>query len=232
MRDKYIMARKINSMPIIAIFLLVGIIILVIYIGQSEHKQQHQQIIETPIINISGISTRNSPAVILDPYGPPLRNDGVFFPRDAGDIRGTIPIVPCPKARPHESITNSCNSCCKCNKCNSCLAGMPINVETRGMPMEFTQVGILTRGSGHGNDILSIMGRRLLNGSDKWQYYTMSNSGIMPTKVSISVKGRDAMGEYGVDRLYNGDSVFVDGYEQVYRAKMYENSKFRYIPFI
>lgn len=162
-----------------------------------------------PVSNITGISTRNSPAVIVDPYGPPLRNDGVFFPRDSGDIRGGIP--------------------CKCGSCSMCLGGVPINIETRGMPMEFTQVGILTRGS---DNVLTLMGRKLTNGSDKWQYYTYTNSGIMATKVSVYANGRDAMGEYGIDRMYSGDNVYVDGYEEMYRTKMYENSKFRYLPLL
>lgn len=165
-----------------------------------------------PASNIAGVSTRNSPAVVVDPYGPPLRNDGVFFPRDSGDIRGGVPVV-----------------ACKCGSCSTCLGGVPINIETRGMPAEFTQVGILTRGS---DNVLTLMGRKLVNGSDKWQYYTYTNSGIMATKVSVYAKGRDAMSEYGIDRLYDGDNVFVDGYEETYRAKMYENSKFRYLPFL
>ena len=220
---------KNNKLLPFVIFLLVSMIAIVMYIGipsssptckscnyshsNISHVNTVAEII--PVSNIAGISTRNSPAVVIDPYGPPLRNDGVFFPRDSGDIRGGIPVVPC-----------------KCGSCNLCLAGVPINIETRGMPMEFTQVGILTRGSGKGEEILSLMGRKLMTGSDKWQYYTYTNSGIMPTKVSVYVNGRDGMGEYGLDRLYSGDHVFVDGYEEVYRTKMYENSQFRYIPFL
>lgn len=216
--------RKINSLSIIIIFLLIGIISLVTYVGINTINTKKYKYVEmeTPIlappIQLTAISTRNSPSVILDPYGPPLRNDGVYFPKDSADIRGGVPLVPC--------------DTCLVNREAMCPVGIPINIETRGSPMEFTQVGILTRGSGRGDQVLSLMGRKLMNGPDKWQYYTLTNSGIMPTKVSIYRNGRDAMGEYGIDRLYDGDNVFVDGYEEVYRAKMYENSTFRYIPFI
>lgn len=215
-------------MPIVIIFLLIFIIGLVIYVGThgianvrakeaeySESKIKIAPMLE-PKTELLAVSTRNSPVAIIDPYGPPLRNDGVFFPRDSADIRGTNTLV--------------------VNEPKVCAIGVPINIETRDcahcLPREFTQVGILSRGSGRGDQVLTLMGRRLMLGSDKWQYYTLTNSGIMPTKVSVYSNGRDAMGEYGVDRLCNGDNVFVDGYEEVYRAKMYENSTFRYIPFI
>jgi hypothetical protein len=46
--------------------------------------------------------------------------------------------------------------------------GIPVNVESRGPSPSYTQVGILTRGSG-GDLILPLMGRRLSSGRDKMQ---------------------------------------------------------------
>jgi hypothetical protein len=152
-----------------------------------------------PPITLNGISTRNDP--INDPYNPPLRNDGYYFPRDSADVRG-----------------------------------IPINIKTRGTGMDYTQIGILTRPNikNHHNDemILPLMGRRLMTGRDKWQYYTMSNTGNMNTKLPVSLNGKSCTGEYGCDEIHNNDTVYVEGYKDTFVATIYENSTFSYIPYI
>jgi hypothetical protein len=96
-------------------------------------------------------------------------------------------------------------------------------------------MGILTL-LANGNDrpdmILPLMGRRLLSGLDKWQYYTISNTGAINTKLPISVKGRNCSGEYGCDPLMNGDVVFVEGYKNTFTVTLYDTAKFQYIPYI
>jgi hypothetical protein len=109
--------------------------------------------------------------------------------------------------------------------------GIPVNIETRGLNLDYTQMGILTRGNGS-DMILPLMGRRLMSGLDKWQYYTISNTGNMNTKLPISVKGRSCSGEYGCDSIVNGDMVYVEGYNDTFRVTIYETNKFNYIPYI
>jgi hypothetical protein len=109
--------------------------------------------------------------------------------------------------------------------------GIPVNIETRGLNLDYTQMGILTRGNGS-DMILPLMGRRLMSGLDKWQYYTISNTGNMNTKLPISVKGRSCSGEYGCDSIVNGDMVYVEGYNDTFRVTIYESGKFSYIPYI
>jgi len=122
---------------------------------------------------------------------------------------------------------------------------IPINVQTRGAMMDFSQMGILTTTNHNNNnnnnnnnkstEILPLMGRQLtLGSSDKWQYYTYANNGntFVQTRLPIMVKGRDASGEYGCDRLYTDDVVYVEGYGEQFRVKIYENSLFTYIPVI
>jgi hypothetical protein len=109
--------------------------------------------------------------------------------------------------------------------------GIPVNIETRGLNTDYTQMGILTRGNGS-DMILPLMGRRLMSGLDKWQYYTISNTGNMNTKLPISVKGRSCSGEYGCDSIVNGDMVYVEGYNDMFRVTIYESGKFNYIPYI
>ncbi len=105
---------------------------------------------------------------------------------------------------------------------------MPINVETRGPSPTFSQIGILTKSEE--NLILPLMGRRLMR--DKYQYYTFSNTGNINTKLPVSKNGKSCTGEYGCDELYDGDTVYVEGYRDTFRATIYENSRFNYIPYL
>jgi hypothetical protein len=108
--------------------------------------------------------------------------------------------------------------------------GMPINVQTRSVNDSYKQLGILTRRSS--DLILPLMGRQLTVGNYKWQYYTMTTTGNMNTKLPISLNGKSCTGEYGCDSLNNGDIVYVEGYSDTFRVTLYENSTFNYIPFV
>jgi hypothetical protein len=111
---------------------------------------------------------------------------------------------------------------------NRYATGIPVNIETRGLSQEYTQMGILTKD----DKILPLMGRRLITGLDKWQYYTISNTGAINTKLPMYVRGRSCSGEYGCDCLMNGDIVFVEGYKESFSVTLYETAKFQYIPYI
>lgn len=185
------------------LFILVMITILLCYMYYQQYiKERKEEKENTKIVIVNppassplvGISTRND--VLNDPYAPPMKNDGYFFPPDSGDIRG-----------------------------------IPVNIRTRGLDMNYQQVGILTRTNSSAELILPLMGRRLMNGRDKWQYYTMSNTGNLNTKLPVSVKGKSCTGEYGCDNIMNGDIVYVEGYKDTFNATIYENNLFNYIPF-
>jgi hypothetical protein len=107
-----------------------------------------------------------------------------------------------------------------------------INIPTRGPEMEYTQTGILTRENSGDDLILPLMGRRSSNGRDKYQYYTMTNNaGNIHTKLPISVKGRSCTSDLGCDEIFNGDVVYVEGYKDTFRATIYENMLYKYIPY-
>jgi hypothetical protein len=113
--------------------------------------------------------------------------------------------------------------------------GLPVNIRTSSANTPYRQIGILTRNVRGGMEplILPLFGRSLLNGRDKWQYYTMSNSGgaAFNAKLPISVNGKSCTSEYGCDSISNGDTVYVEGYEDTFRATIYENATMNYIPF-
>ena len=220
---------KSNKIMIYLAISLVAFIAMVLYNSilmnetVSIKENLSQPIMISPEI-IGGISTRNLPEVAIDVYGPPLRDEPLNihscrgYPINSTDIRGSLPV--------------------KSKICN-CVEGLegyvvPVNIETRGIPCEFTQVGILKNDTKMQDKVLSLFGRKIMTGGDKWQYYTLSNVGIMPTRLPIHViqnggKAKDGMCEYGIDRLYSGDVVIVDGYNDEYIVQIYENRQYRYI---
>jgi len=106
---------------------------------------------------------------------------------------------------------------------------VPITVQTQRGDSHYTQVGILTRNGGS-SIILPLYGRMVNSSRSKWQYYTLNDSNNH-VRLPINVKGRNASDEYGVDELYNGDSVYVQGYNEIFSVTIYENNRFTYNPF-
>ncbi len=150
-----------------------------------------------------------------DPYNPPL-----VYP----ETQDTLTLLPPPIVLPNSPIVGSLT--------HQPIHVVPINVRTNGMPVEYRQLGILTRTSSGEREklILPLMGRSLNNGRDKWQYYTMSNSpGAAQNRLPISVNGRSCTSEYGCDSISNGDVVYVEGYEEIFRATLYETGLFSYL---
>jgi len=111
---------------------------------------------------------------------------------------------------------------------------IPINVSTNISAVEtnYRQVGILTPlNCKDSNNILPLMGRILFNRRDLWNYYTISNQ-HNNVKLSILVKGKNALNDNGVDKLYSDDIVYIDGVNEKYKVKIYENDTIKYLPSI
>jgi len=148
---------------------------------------------------------------LSDPYIPPLKSV---------DIRGQ-PSIPVVVGQPRYGTGAG--------------FGLPVNISTSSADMPYQQIGILTktvqssRLEGGEPTILPLMGRSLMNGRDKWQYYTVSNTNNS-VRLPVSVKGRSCTNEYGCDSIYNGDTIYVEGYDDTFKATIYENSTLRYIP--
>jgi hypothetical protein len=186
----------------LGLFLILFIILAFLYYIFLTRPTGHPYIYSMPLTMappissigpIGSIGSNVTPNVMMDPYTPPVRTDGMYFP-----------------TRPR---------------------GIPVNIETRGLQNEYTQMGIITCEHKE-NMILPLMGRRLITGLDKWQYYTISNTGAINTKLPIRYKGRGCSGEYGCDCLMNGDVVYVEGYQDTFRVTLYDTATFQYIPYI
>ena len=105
---------------------------------------------------------------------------------------------------------------------------VPINVPTQGVETNYRQVGILTRINGP-ETILPLMGRPTITNRDKWNFYCMSDKN-QAIKLPVTNAGKSCTSEYGCDNLYNGDTVYVEGYNDAFKVTMYDNSTIRYIP--
>jgi hypothetical protein len=107
------------------------------------------------------------------------------------------------------------------------MGGIPINIPTQSVNSSYRQVGILTRG----DTILPLMGKPLFTNRDKWNFYTMNDKNNM-IKLPLSNKGKSCTNEFGCDNIYNGDNVYVEGYNNSFKATIYDNQVMQYIPFL
>lgn len=215
----FICVENLTLLVLVAIFILI-IFLYNNYISKVYAPTNSSNIMVIPSpptpITLGGLSTRTIPNDILnDPYIPPLKRDDYFLgPSLSGDIRGLPIIIEEPVVRK-----------------------LPINVETRGIASDYTQMGILTKAGFSDKEedsshtlILPLMGRRIMTGRDKWQYYSISNTGTLNTKLPVKVQGRSCTSEYGCDPIMDSDIIYVEGYKHTFKATIYENNLFNYIP--
>ena len=111
---------------------------------------------------------------------------------------------------------------------------VPINVSTNigAVDTNYRQMGIITPLNGTSKDnILPLMGRPLFTSRSKWQYYTISNQ-HNNVKLPISFQGRSALNDNGVDQIYDGDTIYVEGYNEPFKVVVYENDTIKYLPYV
>ena len=111
---------------------------------------------------------------------------------------------------------------------------IPINVSTNigAINTEYRQLGILTPLNQVSKDnLLPLMGRPLFTNRQKYQYYTISNQ-HNNIKLPVSVKGKSGTNEYGVDEVFNGDTVYIEGYNDAFRVTIYDSDTIKYIPYL
>jgi len=113
-------------------------------------------------------------------------------------------------------------------------ASVPINISTNvgAVDTNYRQIGILTPMNGQTKDnILPLMGKPLFTNRDKWNYYTTSNQ-HNNVKLPISRNGKSCTNEYGCDRLYNGDTVYIEGINEAYKITIYDSDTIKYLPYL
>ena len=174
--------------------------------------------------------------------GPVIPRPNTFFTNQEGDTLSN------PYAPPLKDVFF--NGAASCARCTSCIGaggagGVPINMATNTgatVNTSYQQIGLLTKadtdnrsnsGSNSGSDpvIMPLMGKPLFTSRYKWLFYTISDKNNA-MKLPIIIKGRNALSEIGVDNVYTGDTVYVQGYNDQSKVTLYENSAPQYIPFI
>jgi hypothetical protein len=111
----------------------------------------------------------------------------------------------------------------------------PVNVQTRGVPDAYQQMGVLTTQGGTDNSgtptrtILPLFGRQLTTNRDRWNYYTRTD-GMNPVQVPVQYKRRNCDSDNGCDEIIDGESVGVPVMGQSFTATVYRYSTPRYLP--
>jgi hypothetical protein len=78
-------------------------------------------------------------------------------------------------------------------------------VPTRGIPETYQSMGIITLADGK---ILPLYGRRTASRSDRFQYYTRTDT-YNPVQLPIRVRRRDCQDDIGCEELSNDDDVTI-----------------------
>lgn len=98
-------------------------------------------------------------------------------------------------------------------------------IPTRGIPETYQSMGIVTMSDGK---ILPLYGRRTASRSDRFQYYTRTDT-YNPVQLPIKVKRRDCQDDVGCEELYNDDEVNIASMGKG-RATIYRFDGPAYIP--
>ena len=114
------------------------------------------------------------------------------------------------------------------NNSNYSGAKLAINIPTQSINTEYRQIGILTRVNGP-ETILPLLGRPLFTNKDKWNFYTMNDKNGM-IKLPLRFKNKSCTSLQGCDNVYSGDTVYVEGYSDIFRVTVYDNNTLEYIP--
>jgi hypothetical protein len=97
---------------------------------------------------------------------------------------------------------------------------------TRGLPETYQSMGVITMDDGQ---ILPIYGRRTASRSDRFQYYTRTDT-YNPVQLPLRHKRRDCQDDIGCEELFDGDSITVAATNQVGRATIYRFDGPTYVP--
>ena len=88
---------------------------------------------------------------------------------------------------------------------------------TRGAPEQYQQMGVIV---GPDNKPLPLYGRRTAPRSDRFNYYTRTDS-YNPVALPLIYKQKDCQDNLGCDELFSGDSLRVGATGDVMKVTMY-----------
>jgi len=105
------------------------------------------------------------------------------------------------------------------------IASIPINIPTQGLPESFQSVGLVNVDGA----VWPLYGRRTAGGSDRWNYYTRTDS-FNPVPIPIRFQKRDCMDDVGCQEILSGERIKIEVVGKEGTTKMYRFDGPKYIP--
>ena len=105
------------------------------------------------------------------------------------------------------------------------IASIPINIPTQGLPESFQSVGLVNVDGA----VWPLYGRRTAGGSDRWNYYTRTDS-FNPVPIPIRFQKRDCMDDVGCQEILSGERIKIEVVGKEGTTRMYRFDGPKYIP--
>jgi len=100
-----------------------------------------------------------------------------------------------------------------------------IGIATQGLPESFQSVGIVNVG----DQVLPLYGRRTTGSSDRWNYYTRTDS-YNPVPLPVKFQKRNCMDDVGCQEIMSGESIKIDALKKEGKTDIYQFNGPKYIP--
>jgi hypothetical protein len=111
------------------------------------------------------------------------------------------------------------------------LPDRQINIRTRGGPLEYQQLGILTSVN-NTNDVRPLFGRQTYSGSNQWNYYSASGSDF-GARIPIFYKNEICTDSRGCREIMDGEYIRIGNVSnEEFIFTKYSNNEYDYIPYI
>ncbi len=105
------------------------------------------------------------------------------------------------------------------------LSRLPFNQPTQGLPESFQSVGLIRVE----DKMLPLYGRRTAGSSDRWNYYTRTDT-YNPIPLPIQIQKRDCMDDVGCPEVSSGERVHVRGLQKEGQTEIYRFDGPKYLP--
>jgi len=104
-------------------------------------------------------------------------------------------------------------------------SALPFNIPTQGLPESFQSVGVINVN----DQMLPLYGRRTTGGSDRWNYYTRTDT-YNPVPLPVTYQKRNCMDGVGCSEMMSGETIVVDGLQKEGKAQLYRMDGPTYLP--